>query len=517
MSKQQAKNLEHMPFAVELDFEPKAQLVETSTADKTFIMKHYEIEKPYTFASITENPLTQAKAYEVIEPTVTEKELSQIKIIKDFLIDTLDITMKDFNSQEEAGDYVEQKVRQIAKKYHLKIEEHSLSKILYYIKRDYTGFDKIDVMMKDELIEDISCNGVAFPIYVWHREFESIPTNVSFSSHDELDSFIIRLAYRSGKMVSMANPLLDAALPDGSRIQMSYGNQVTKNGSTFTIRKFKAEPLTIIHLLKLNTLSSEMAALFWLLIENKCSLFVCGGIASGKTTMLNCLSSFIKPDAKIVTIEDTPEIKIYHKNWIRAVTRPTMKKESDISMFDLLKSAVRQRPDYIIVGEIRGEEAYTLFQAMATGHLGLSTLHAESAKAAINRLETKPMDIPRKLVAELNLITVQERIEKNGVPLRRTISTTEVVGLDPRNNEVKTNEIFKWNAKTDNFDRTGKSYYIEKVASKTCMSVDEIEIEIEKRKNVLEWMTNRDITSFAGVTEVIRKFKTMPEGFYKSS
>jgi len=517
MSKHQTKKLDQLPFAAELNLEPTVQLVETSEADTTFIKKLYEIEKPYTFASITENQLTHAKTYEVIEPTVTEKELSEIQKIKDFLVDTLDITIKDFNSQKEASEYLEEKVRLITKRYHLKIDEQSLRKILYYIKRDYMGFGKIDIMMKDELIEDISCNGVTFPIYVWHRENESIPTNVAFSSDEELDSFITRLAYRSGKMVSMAHPLLDASLPDGSRIQMSYGNQVTKNGSTFTIRKFKVEPLTIIDLIKINTLSSEMAALFWLLIENKCSLFVCGGIASGKTTMLNCLSSFIKPDAKIVTIEDTPEIKVYHKNWIRSITRPTMKKDSDISMFDLLRAAVRQRPDYIIVGEIRGEEAYTLFQAMTTGHLGMATLHAESAQAAINRLETKPMDIPKKLVAGLNLITVQERIEKNGVPLRRTISTTEVVGLDPKKNEVKINEIFQWNPRTDNYDQTGKSYYIEKVARKTCMNIDEIERELEKRQNVLEWMTNRGIRSFAEVTEVIRNFKSMPEGFYSIS
>jgi flagellar protein FlaI len=517
MPKQQVNDSERVTFPTTLDFEPNAQIVETSTAGKKYIKKLYEIEKPYAYATITENPLTQARAYEVVEPTVTEKELEKLQIIKDFLIDTLDVTMKDFSSRKDASDYLEEKVRLMTKKYHLKIEKQSLSKIFYYIKRDYLGFGKIDIMMKDSLIEDISCNGVNLPIYIWHREYESIPTNVSFISEDELDSFITRLAYRSGKMVSLAKPLLDASLPDGSRIQMSYGKQVTRQGSTFTIRKFKAEPLTIIDLIKMNTLSSEMAALFWFLVENKCSLFVCGGIASGKTTMLNCLSSFIKPDAKIVTIEDTPEIQIYHKNWIRSVTRPTMKTDTDISMFDLLKSAVRQRPDYIIVGEIRGEEAYTLFQAMATGHLGLATLHAESAEAAINRLETKPMDIPRKLVAGLNLITIQERIEKNGIPLRRTVSTTEVIGLNPINNEVKTNEIFKWNAKTDEFDQTGKSYYLEKIASKICINVDEIEKEIENRQNVLEWMTNRGINSFAEVTEVIRKFKTMPEGFYSQS
>jgi flagellar protein FlaI len=517
MSKQQASHSEQIAFVAELDLTPKVQLVEASVAGKTYIQKLYEIEKPYAYAMITENPLTQAKAYEVVEPTVTEQELKQLKIIKDFLIDTLDVTMNDFSSRKEASDYLEERVRLVVKKYHLKMEEQSLSKILYYIRRDYLGFGKIDIMMKDKLIEDISCNGASLPLYIWHREYESVPTNVSFISDEELDSFITRLAYRSGKMVSMAKPLLDASLPDGSRIQMSYGKQVTRHGSSFTIRKFKAEPLTIIDLIRLNTLSIELAALFWFLVENKCSLFVCGGIASGKTTMLNCLSSFIKPDAKIVTIEDTPEIQIYHKNWIRSVTRPTMKTDTDISMFDLLRSAVRQRPDYIIVGEIRGEEAYTLFQAMATGHLGLATLHADSPESAISRLETKPMDIPRKLIATLNIITIQERIERNGVPLRRTMSTTEVVGLNPKNGEVKTNEISRWNAKTDNFDQTGKSSYLEKVANKNCMSMDDIEKEIENRQNVLEWMVNRGINSFAGVTEVIRNFKTMPEGFYKTA
>jgi flagellar protein FlaI len=521
MSKQEVRDSEQVTFPTTLDksndFESKVQKVETSVAGQKHIKKLYDIEKPYTYAMVTENPLTQARAYEVVEPTITEKESKKLQIIKGFMIDTLEVTMKDFNSREEAGNYLEEKVRLMAKKYHLKIEEQSLKKILYYIKRDYLGFGKIDTMMKDTQIEDISCNGVNLPIYIWHREYESIPTNVSFISEEELDSFITRLAYRSGKMVSLAKPLLDASLPDGSRIQMSYGKQVTRQGSTFTIRKFKAEPLTVIDLIKMNTLSSEMAALFWFLVENKCSIFVCGGVASGKTTMLNCLSSFIKPDAKIVTIEDTPEIQIYHKNWIRSVTRPTSKTDTDISMFDLLKSAVRQRPDYIIVGEIRGEEAYTLFQAMATGHLGLATLHAESAEAAISRLETKPMDIPRRLVAGLNLITIQERIERNGVPLRRTVSTTEVLGLNPLNNEVKTSEVFKWNAKTDEFIQTENSYYLEKIANKLCLEKDEIKKEVENRKNVLEWMTNRGINSFSEVTEVIRKFKTMPEGFYSTS
>lgn len=515
MSKPQVNDLEKETFTIYPNAEPRTESLQATIAGKKYIKKFYEIEKPYAFAAVTENPTTHEKAYDVVEPTITEKEMKQLEIIRNFLVDTLNVNLSDFNSRKEAGDYLTEKVKSIVKKCRLKMEEQSLNKINYYLIRDYLGFGKIDVMMKDTSIEDISCNGANSPLYIWHREYESIPTNVSFESDDELDALITRLAYRSGKMVSMANPLLDASLPDGSRIQMSYGKQVTKQGSTFTIRKFRADPLSIIDLIRLNTLSSEMAALFWLLIENKCSLFVCGGIASGKTTMLNCLSSFIKPDAKIVTIEDTPEIQLYHKNWIRSVTRPTTKADTDISMFTLLKSAVRQRPDYIIVGEIRGEEAYTLFQAMATGHLGLATLHAESANAAINRLETKPMDIPRKLVAGLNIITIQERVERNRMPLRRTMSATEIVGLDPKNGEVITNEIFKWNSGSDSYVQTEKSHYLKKISAKTFKSEEEIGKEIEVRKAVLEWMVTRGTRSFKEVSTVIRNFEATPEDFYK--
>lgn len=482
---------------------------------KKSIIKLYEINKPYAYVIITNDPLTKEMVYDVVEPTTTKKEREQIKTINQLLIETLDVAMKELGSSEKAEQYIENRIRKTVKKYHIKIKKQSLKKILYYLKRKYLGFGKIDVLMKDPLIEDISCNGINIPIYVWHRDYESIPTNIAFQSEDELDSFIIRLAYRTGRMISIAKPLLDAILPDGSRIQMSYGKQVTKHGSSFTIRKFKVEPLTIIDMIKYNTISSEMAALLWFLVENKCSVFVCGGIASGKTTMLNCLSSFIKPDAKIVTIEDTPEVQLYHKNWIRSVTRSTAGAAAEISLFDLLKTAVRQRPDYIIVGEIRGDEAYTLFQAMATGHLGMSTLHAESVVAAIHRLEAKPMDIPLKLIAGLNIMTIQARMERNSLPIRRTITMTEIVGLNDSGNDIKTNELFIWDPKRDAYEYSGKSYYLEKITRRIGKSMEGIKRDIEMRRIVLDWMVKSQIRSFNKVTEVIRNFETMPEEVYK--
>ncbi len=481
------------------------------------ILDVFKVNEPFGYAVLTEDPVTHEVRYEVFEPTLTEEEKRILKTIKDLLIEQIDVTMSELGSDEKAEEYLRSQVRKVVKDFKISVDEHSLEKILYYIIRDYIGYGKIDVMMRDHLIEDISCNGIKVPVYVWHRQYESIPSNVYFETEEELDAFVIRLAYRTGRMISIANPMLDATLPDGSRIQMTLGKVVTKHGSTFTIRKFRADPLTIVDMIKFNTVSSEMAAVFWYVIENKHSIFVCGPTASGKTTMLNCLSCFIKPDAKIVTIEDTPELQLYHKNWIRSVTRPSVGASAEISLFDLLKAAMRQRPDYIIVGEIRGEEAYTLFQAMATGHLGMSTLHADSVAAAIHRLETEPMNIPRTLIAGLNLITVQRRMERDGKPVRRTITATEIVGLDPRTNEIITNEVFRYMAKDDTYQYSGRCYLLEKIARNLGKRMKDVMEEVAKRRTILEWMVRNDIRSFKEVTEVIRNFYANPEEVYKAA
>ncbi|MFQ6076454.1 MAG: type II/IV secretion system ATPase subunit [Candidatus Bathyarchaeia archaeon] len=477
------------------------------------ILRVFEINKPYGYAAITTDPVTHEYQYEVVEPTLTEEERGHLQRIRGFLVETLDVMMSELGSREEAEEYLEGRVREIVRNYRLKVGEHSLNKILYYITRDYIGYGRIDVMMRDPLIEDISCNGVNIPVYIWHRDYESVPSNVFFPSEEALDSFIIRLAYRTGRMISIARPMLDAILPDGSRIQMTLGTEVTRHGSTFTIRKFKADPLTIIDIINFGTLSSEMAAVFWYVIENKNNVFVCGPTATGKTTMINCLSSFILPDAKIVTIEDTPEIQLYHKNWIRSVARPATGSTAEINLFDLLRAAMRQRPDYVIVGEVRGEEAYTLFQAMATGHGGISTIHAESIEGAIHRLETKPMDIPRNLITNLNVVVILARYGMR----RRAITTTEIVGIDPRTDEIITNETFRWDAKTDSYTYSGRSYLLEGIARRKGVRLREIMQEIDRRRTILEWMRENKIRSFKDVTEVIRSFYANPEEVLKAA
>lgn len=480
-------------------------------AERKNVLSFHAINKPYAYAVISENPETHEVFYEIVESTLTEEEEGQLAQIRNFLLQTIDVMMEELGSRERAEEYLVERVKHIVKGYKIPVNGEALDKLIYYVIRDYVGYGKIDVMIRDPLIEDIGCNGLNVPIYVWHREHESIPSNLSFETEEELDSFIIRLAYRTGRMISMASPILDATLPDGSRIQLTLGRQVTRHGSTFTIRKFKADPLTVVDMIRFNTLSSEMAAFFWVIIENKHSLFVCGSTATGKTTLLNCFSTFILPDLKIVTIEDTPELQLYHKNWIRSVTRPGFGGASEITLFDLLKASMRQRPDYIIVGEIRGGEAYTLFQAMATGHLGMSTLHADSVEAVVHRLESEPMNIPRTLIGGLDIITIQVRVGKN----RRTAVATEIVDVDPRTNEIITNEIFKWDTQADTFRYTGRSYILERIAEQSGKTLNQLQEEIRRRKMILEWMLKNNVRSFREVTEVLRDFYNNPEEIMK--
>lgn len=481
----------------------------------------YPIQEPYVYAAIAKDPKTQKIMYEIIEPTLQKDEEERLKEIKTFLIDELNVSLKEIETKEKAENYLKEKTKETIRKYRIKAPPEAIDKLIYYIIRDFLGYGKIDALMKDNLIEDISADGVNIPIYVWHRMHESLPTNIIFEDEAELDSFVIRMAYLAGKNISIASPILDASLPDGSRVQLTYGSEVTRRGSTFTIRRFKVDPLTISDLIAFNTLSSEMAAYLWYLIENRASVIVAGGVAAGKTTMLNCLSMFIKPEMKIVSVEDTHELNLPHENWIPSVVRLGFghedKKGGSITLFDLLKAAVRQRPDYIIVGEVRGEEAYTLFQAMATGHLGMSTLHAESVEAVINRLESEPMNIPKPLIAMIDVVMVIARIEKDGKPARRATTTTEVLELDPKTKSIPTEEVFSWNPRDDKFVFSGYSSLLERQMKKLGVTKGEVKLELDRRKIVLEWMVHKGIRRHTDVANVIREYYANPKRVYQKA
>ncbi|MCS7119545.1 MAG: type II/IV secretion system ATPase subunit [Archaeoglobaceae archaeon] len=384
------------------------------------------------------------KIYKVIEPEIDEKDLKFLSIARNWIFRNIKL-----NSKSLEENFIETLNKFFEK---FAVPEKLRPKLKYYLFRDFVGYEKINALMKDPNIEDISCSGWQSPIYVYHSLYGSLKTNLRFEK-EELDSFVSRLAQRCGKHISIAEPVIDASLPDGSRVNLTFQQEVTKRGSTFTIRKFKQKIITPIDLIKLNSISPEMLAYLWILIERKASIIVAGEIASGKTTLLNAFSLFIPKNMKIVSIEDTPEIRLPHENWIPAVTRMRFFGEGkDISMYDLLKASLRQRPDYIIVGEIRGEEALTLFQAMATGHLSLATIHSKSPSAVIERLISPPMNVPKIMIPLLDCICMQNLVKEGGSTIRRTQEIWEVL---VKGGEVLLKDVFVWNRKE--FEYRGSS------------------------------------------------------------
>jgi flagellar protein FlaI len=509
----------------EVKLEPVQNHITNNNLTQPVFREHYPLLEPYSRAAIVEETGGRVR-YLLLEPTLTHADESWINQIKGILWDELTMGTKEFKDKKEAEEFLKKKVEDAALRYEITVDPFTLEKYQYYITRDFLNFGKIDGLMRDERIEDISCDGFNVPIYVWHREYESMPSNIIFETQEELENFILKLAYKCNRQISLAQPLLDGTLPDGSRAQLTFGKEVTPKGSTFTIRKFKRSPLTITDLISYKTLSPELGAYFWMVMENRHSIMIGGDIGGGKTTMLNAFSLFIRPNLKICSIEDTQEIRLPHENWQMMVTRQGLGAGSgaigetgkgSIGMFDLLRAAFRQRPDYIIVGEIRGEEAYALFQAMSTGHLGLTTIHAEHIQGVLHRLTTKPMSIPHTLIENLDAIAIVRRLVVDTVPIRRTMSVCEMLGWDDKKNDFKIHEAFSWDAKADAYCYSGKSYLMEEIAHQRGCSSDELETELEKRKVILNYMVRKGIRTYEDVSAVVMSYFSDPDALFRKA
>ncbi|MFE3845749.1 type II/IV secretion system ATPase subunit, partial [Thermoplasmatota archaeon] len=414
-------------------------------------------------------------------------------------------------------EYLAKNVDEIIAKYKIEIDDDLKKKLMYHINRDFIGFGKLDPVMSDPHIEDISCDGPITPLYIYHREYGSLKSNIVFDNETELSAFVVKLSQKCGKHISLSNPMLDATMPDGSRIQMTLSGEVTTKGSTFTIRKFRSDPITPTDLIEYNTMSIDMIAYLWIAVENGVNALIAGSTASGKTSTLNAFSLFIPRETKIVSIEETREINLPHENWIPGVTRTgfgeivNSRLIGEIDLFDLMKAALRQRPEYILVGEIRGAEAYVLFQAMATGHTTYSTVHADSIKALIHRLEGKPINVPRAMLQSLDVVLLQTNIKKHDKNMRRCRQIVEIIDLDSQTNEILTNEVFRWNSKDDKFEFLGKSYVLDHIRVQYGLSKDEMKKEMERRVEVLRWMQKNDIRAFKDFARIVSSYADKPE------
>jgi len=476
-------------------------------------MEMYPVNEPYAYIRITYDHSTHEYTYHVLEPILTEPEKELLTELKERLFDTLDINTKDI-SKEEARQKLRALADDIIVDFGIKLAPEQREKIHYNMYKDFLGDGLIDPIMHDKYIEDISCDGVNVPLFAFHASYESMKTTLSYNKADELDSFVTKLAQRAGKYISIAEPILDATMQDGSRIQMTLGHEVTAHGSTFTIRKFKDEPITPTDLIEWRTFSPLAIAYIWLCVENGKSAIFAGGTASGKTTALNAISLFIPPMSKIVTLEDTREVKLPHPNWIPSVTRDSFDTagRGEINMYELLRAAMRQRPEYIIVGEVRGKECQTLFQAMSTGHITYSTTHADSVASVVHRIENPPMDVPRNMLSALDFIAIQVQARVGGKRIRRNKQIVEILDIDPRTNELITNEVFKWRSATDEHTYSGKSYLLEEIMEAKGWSETRMREELKRRQEVLEWMRIKKIRHYKDVAKILISYHRDPEG-----
>ncbi len=477
------------------------------------VVESHPITKPYSYTRVIYDNKNHEYKYETLEPTLSLEEKKMFEFLKETLIKTMDIELAEF-SEDEAKDYLKKNIDRALKDYSISVSDVPKEKIMYYLVRDFLGFGRIDVLMHDPMIEDISCDTPRVPIYIYHRNYENMKTNVQFLGEPELDAFVIQLAQKCGRHISIARPLMDATMPDGSRVQACLAREVSSMGSNFTVRRFREEPFTPTHLVEYNTISPEVAAYFWMAVENGASAILSGGTASGKTTTLNALSIFIPPQMKIVSIEDTREINLPHPNWIASITREGTAESnvgSRVGMFDLLKTALRQRPEYILVGEIRGQEAVVLFQAMATGHTVYSTMHADSIFSVVHRLEGDPINIPRIQLQALNIVAIQGLMRIGRKRVRRVKKVVEVVGIDPTTEDILTNEVFNWNPRKDSFDYFGKGHVLDRIAEQRNWTDKELNEEFNRRRDIIRWMAEGGIKHYVEVGEIIAAYYKNPD------
>ncbi len=499
----------------EINFSPQVPPLK-KIKDKTKIDVRYCLISPYAYAHIYWDPKEHELVYNIEEPILNSDE----KKYKEQLIESIrsminfDIVIE--KDLDKLLDYIDKRFKIVAFELGIQISYESYKKIYYYLCRDFIGINEIEPLLKDFFVEDIECNGTNTPIYIVHRYYRNIKTNVRFDTFTQSQSFVEKIAQRCGKYISYSNPILDGSLPDGSRVNATYTKDITSKGPTFTIRKFTKIPWTPPQLISFKTLSLEMLAYLWLLIEHKMNILIAGGTGSGKTTLLNALAFFIPPEARVVSIEDTRELNLPRENWLPGVSRGATGSEGigEIDLFTLLKSSFRQRPDYIIVGEVRGKEAFVLFQGMASGHASISTIHAESVDTVIKRLETPPINLSPTLVNVLDSVCIMTHAIVNKQDTRKLKEIVEIVNVE-ENGVAITNTPFIWDPREDEFYFKSNSKILEKISIRFGKSKQEIEQEFRRRVELLYKLTREKKFGFNEFQDVISEYYKAPMNVLK--
>jgi len=469
------------------------------------------------FIHIYGDPKTERR-YIVIEPRLQNiEERVKYEVVKEKILELAPSKVIPEN-REEFEIFLDQLYNEALQKINnkgffsrksVKLTQIEIEKFRYLIKRDIVGIGPLEVLIRDPYIEDIHILGAEY-VSLIHKIFDALPTNIKFESNITLADYLKALSERIGRPVSDKNPIVDGTLPDGSRINIIYSPDVSIKGPSATIRKFSATPLSVVQLVKWNTLSAEVAAYLWLALEYGMSVFVCGETASGKTTTLNSIVPFIKPQSKIFTAEDTPEVVVPHPTWQRLTTRERGPEESRVTLFDLLKAALRSRPNYIIVGEIRGIEGAIAFQAMQTGHPVLSTFHAGDIKKMIQRFTGHPINVPVTFIDNLNIALFQQAVYVKGRFLRRVLNVVEIEGYYEELGGVATRSVFEWDSVSDRhiFRGMNNSYVLERKIAEVAGYEDPKDIynELFLRARIIQRMAELEITNYWDVYREIKNF-----------